>query len=210
VAAQREGVLLVPPDRELPRQDLRGLPHVQSRHRIRQSELQRDHRLEVARTEPRERGEPRRQAARPRHRGPAVLRLLGEQERDARHRLDSPRHDEVRLPGADPVRRLDDALDPRGAVAAHGERRDLSRDLGLEGDHPCDVRRVRRTRDVPDDDLVDRLRVDLGPLDRLAHDDAAELDGADAAQHRARLDERRPCACHDDDVAISEHEDSFG
>ena len=68
-----------------------------------------------------------------------------------------------------------------------------------------DVRGVGGPGDVPDDDLVDRLGVDLGPLDRLANRDAPELDGPTLPEERARLDERRPHPFHDDDVAVSDH-----
>ena len=59
--------------------------------------------------------------------------------------------------------------------------------------------------DVADDDLVERLGIDLRALDRLADRDAAELDGADPPKQRAGLDERRARSGHDDDVAISDH-----
>ncbi len=79
----------------------------------------------------------------------------------------------------------------------------MDRNPGLQRDHAGDVRGVRGSADVADDHLVDRLRVDLGSFDRLAHGDPAELHGVHAVNRRERLDEGRARAGDDQDIVVA-------
>ena len=71
-----------------------------------------------------------------------------------------------------------------------------------ECDHARDVGGIGGAGDVPDHDLVDRVRIDLRPLDRLTHGDTTQVHGGDPGQFGAGSDERRSCAGDDDDVTF--------
>jgi hypothetical protein len=77
--------------------------------------------------------------------------------------------------------------------------------LRLQADHPRDVGRIGRPRDVADDDLVDRRGIDVGALDGLADHDAAQIDRVQLRQQRPGLDERGADPADDDHVAIGDH-----
>jgi hypothetical protein len=69
----------------------------------------------------------------------------------------------------------------------------------LERDHACDVRGVRRLRDVPEDDLVDRLRQDVGPGQQFLDDQRTEIVSRNALERPAGLTERGPDTTEDGD-----------
>ena len=97
---------------------------------------------------------------------------------DDRHRALAGEH---RLGGAR------HGLEARRAGAAHAERLDVLGHPGAEDDLARDVRRVEARDDLPVDDELDLGRIELGPRQELADDEAAR----DRARSCSRYDASR-------------------
>ena len=88
---------------------------------------------------------------------------------------------------------VDRRLDARAAEAIDRQRRHLDRQAGLEPDVPRAIDRVGAgLQDVAEDDVIDVLRLDAGPLHRRARRDRAELDRGEVLQ-LARVVRHRAC-----------------
>src|SRR4029077_20816071 len=104
-----------------------------------------------------------------------LLALVRVEQRNLRHRLDARRDDGVRVPGRDPVVRVDDRLQARAAEPIDREGRYMGRNTGLEGRDPGDVDGVRRLGDVAEDDLVQAGGIEIRAREQLRDHDPPEL-----------------------------------
>ena len=119
------------------------------------------------------------------------MRTPGQQKRRAAHALHSARDDEVRVAGANALRREHHRLQPGPADHVRGVCR------GRVGDAREQCRLPRRCltdaglHHVAHDDVFDLLRVRIRALERLRDRDRAEFRGREFGQPAEELADRR-------------------
>ena len=185
VRGQREPVLLVARDAEIPVEHFGGLAHVQPASRIAQTEKDANARFEIAGTK----RDQRLEAFAGSFRAPEQRIFFSSggriEQRDVRHALGTADDECVPLPGHHLLVRTRDGFEAAGAIAVNGVGRDFVRDTGGEGDDAGNVGGVGRLRDVSEDDVGQLGAVEAGPLQQLGHRKAAELLCRQRLQQRA-------------------------
>ena len=84
-----------------------------------------------------------------------------------------------------------------GARPGHGVGGDAGREPGSEHHLPCNHRRQGGRDDLPEDQRIDHLGVEVRPLDQLRHHLHRQIQGGEVVELGPRLEERRPQSCHD-------------
>ena len=132
-------------------------------------------------------------------------RALGQYHRRARHRLDSARHDDVGLAGADLLGGGGDGLQAAGAQAVDRVARDLVRQAGQQRGHARDVAVVLAGLiGGAEDDLVDGVVGDAGALEGGAEDEGGEVVRTRIGQGAAIAPEGRADAADEKGIGHAE------
>ncbi len=158
-------------------------------------------RNEILRAHARERADARRHRLRARGGDEHVREAARVQDRNVRQRLGAARHRDVDVPEHDLIGGVGDRLVGRGAGAAHRHRGDPLGELRQERHLARDVRFCDLRHHRPEDDGLDLVPVEIGPLHELGHAESAEVGGRHASEAGAGAREGGADPCHDGHAA---------
>ena len=197
---QCERVLLLAADVELTREQLGGVAHVQTAHRIGKSQLQSDARLEVARAKGGERAELLPERFRPGQFREFVRGALAEEQRHLRHALGAADDENASAPGAHFLVGHRERLKAAGAVAMDGHGGNVLGNSRTQRDDARDVRGIGGLRDATEDHFVNERGIESGALEKIRHGDAAQLHRVEPGEVGAGLAERGADSIDDDEA----------
>ena len=179
MASEGITVLLLASDPELPGESLCGDPHQFTAERIREPLEERDAGLQI--------GEPK--TAKRRDLLPDIActgkrsELLAEGEREeqriAAHRFGTGCDDDGGAAGTDPFGGLGECFEATGTVPGDGVSGEVLGKAGAKRDHSCWIGTAGGLADASEDQFIDSLRIEGGPLEEFPHCTAPEIADGD-------------------------------